>query len=702
MNQNNNYTKLQFIFLVLLRFLIGWHILYEGIAKVFNPQWSSAGFLSESQWILSGLADWITSNSGVLATVDFLNTWGLIAIGVSLLLGIFARTAAIAGAGLIFIYYLNSPPLTGIEYTLPAEGNNLVVNKTLIEAVALSLLAVFPTSKIFGFDAFWAGRYKKRRRENKMNEEMNPEKKNNLLGEEKTNAQSEGIPRRKILKALAGLPVAGILGFEILRKHNYDVNKRSSVIKELGLDSIDFPMSDYGTKKPSGELIRVGFIGFGTRAGQLSSALGFKHPDEVKTRQQNNTLAEWMQQEYLNVAITGICDVFDLHAENGLATAVNEVRPGGQDAPKLPVKRYNNYREMLNDKNIDAVIIATPDHHHARIATEAAKAGKHVYCEKSPALHEDELNELYTTIKNSDIVYQLGHQITQSIVFQQAKEIIKRNILGKITLVETTSNRNTANGAWIRNLDARGNPKPGSKETIDWEQWLGNAPYAPFSIDRFYNWTKWFDYDHGMIGQLFTHEYDAVNQLLHIGIPKSVSSSGGIYYWKDNRDMPDSLHCVFEYPQHDLTLLYSGNLASSRGRGRVFMGHDASMELSNDAIISADQNSTRYADAIKAGAIDTNAPVISFNPNVGQIDAVTSASEKYYASRGLTTTTINGRRVDVTHLHLREWLNCIRNGGTPGANIEMAFQEGITCIMAHRSYVEKRMVEWDEVTRKIV
>jgi predicted dehydrogenase len=535
-----------------------------------------------------------------------------------------------------------------------------------------------------------------------MEEKMNADKKNNRSGEEKVKGQSEGMPRRTVLKALAGLPVAGILGFEILRKHKYDTNKRSSVVKELGLDSIDFSMPDYGKQKPSGELIRLGFIGFGSRAGQLSSALGFKHPDDVKSRQQNNTLAEWLEQEYLNVAIIGICDVFDLHAENGLVTAANEIRPGGQDAPKLPVKRYRTYQEMLADKDIDAVIIATPDHHHARIATEAARAGKHVYCEKSPALHEDELNELYNTIKNSDVVYQLGHQITQSIVFQQAKEVIKRNILGKITLIETTTNRNSASGAWIRHLNANGNPKPGSEETIDWEQWLGNAPYVPFSIDRFYNWTKWFDYDHGLIGQLFTHEYDSVNQLLHIGIPKSASSSGGIYYWKDNRDMPDSLHCVFEYPQHDLTLLYSGNLASSRSRGRVFMGHDASMELGNNAIITADRNSTRYAEAIKSGAIDPGSPMISFNPEAGQIDAVTSASEKYYASRGLTTTNINGRRVDVTHLHLREWLNCIRNGGTPSANIEMAFQEGITCIMAHKAYVEKRHVVWDSRQQKII
>ena len=157
----NTYSNLQLTALVLLRFLVGWHILYEGVAKLLNPDWTSAGFLSQSKWILSGFADWVTSNSGVLAAADFLNTWGLIAIGLGLLLRLFSMVAAVAGAALVFVYYLNSPPLVGIEYTLPMEGSNLVVNKTLIEAGALCVLALFPTSKIFGLDAFWAGRNKK-------------------------------------------------------------------------------------------------------------------------------------------------------------------------------------------------------------------------------------------------------------------------------------------------------------------------------------------------------------------------------------------------------------------------------------------------------------------------------------------------------------------------------------------------------------
>lgn len=526
---------------------------------------------------------------------------------------------------------------------------------------------------------------------------MTDQNQTNNKGKETT----KKISRRSALKALAGVPVAGFLGIKVFDKLNYDKDQKLRLVRELGLHDLELPVSDFGKKENHGELIRIGIIGFGTRGTQLASSLGFLHPDVVEQRKKNNTLKDIVNQEFLNVAITGVCDVFDMHAERGMVIAKNSVHPD-KVTNNLPVKRYRTYQEMLADKDIDAVIISTPDHHHGHIAIDATRAGKHIYLEKSVAHTEEELNELYNLVKQSNITFQLGHQITQSTVFQQAKEIIRKNVLGKITLIETTSNRNTASGAWIRHLDANGNPKPGDEQSIDWKQWLGSAPNAPFSVDRFYNWTKWFDYDTGLIGQLFTHEFDAVNQLLRIGIPTTVMSSGGIYYWKDNREMPDSLHCVFEYPDKDLTLMYSGNLASSRSRGRVFMGHDASMELGNDIKITIDRNSTQFKEGIASGIIDPSAPALSFNPNAGQIDAISSASEKYFASRGLSNTKINGFNIDVTHLHLREWVNCIREQKTTSANIDMAYEEGIACIMAHKSYVEKRLVRWDKEKKKII
>jgi thiosulfate dehydrogenase [quinone] large subunit len=150
------FTKLQLTTLVVLRIVIGWHCLYEGVTKLMNPGWTSAGYLSESKWILSGFSSWIINHGGVLSAVDFLNAWGLVAIGAGLILGLLARPAAIAGTILLMVYYLCNPPLIGLTYSVPLEGSNLVVSKTLIEAVAMFVLVVFPTSKIIGLDMFLA------------------------------------------------------------------------------------------------------------------------------------------------------------------------------------------------------------------------------------------------------------------------------------------------------------------------------------------------------------------------------------------------------------------------------------------------------------------------------------------------------------------------------------------------------------------
>jgi thiosulfate dehydrogenase [quinone] large subunit len=157
MKESKIYTPMQVFVLVALRLLIGWHILYEGLSKLLIPNWSSLSFLQESKWILSGFSGWIISHPGVLSAVNFLNTWGLIAIGAGLILGLFTRTAAISGAILLFIYYLNSAPIVGLEYTLPTEGSYLVINKTLIESVALVALAVFPSGSFAGLDMLVSG-----------------------------------------------------------------------------------------------------------------------------------------------------------------------------------------------------------------------------------------------------------------------------------------------------------------------------------------------------------------------------------------------------------------------------------------------------------------------------------------------------------------------------------------------------------------
>jgi len=513
--------------------------------------------------------------------------------------------------------------------------------------------------------------------------------------------------RRNMLKALAGVPVAGALGFEILRKTKYDNthNMQKEIIRELGLEDLMDSVRQVN-EIPGGDVIRIGIVGYGMRGPQLANALGFMEKNQFNRTMEGESSAgkALMNQENLNVAIAGICDVFDLHAEKGMNTAHHDIFTGGKFASKHPVKRYRHFHDMISDPNIDAVIIAVPDHHHAQMSIDAVSAGKHVYCEKAPIHREEEIYAVYEAVNNSNVVYQTGHQIPQNAVFQQAKEIIRRGLLGKVSHVETTSNRNGEHGAWIRHKDANGKPKPGDERSIDWQQWLGSAPYAPFSIERFYGWARFFDYETGIFGQLFSHEYDAVNQLLDIGIPAAVVSTGGQYFYKDFGDLPDVLHTSFEYPNHGLTLTYSANLASSKFRPRTIYGRDASMTVGGHLTVTPDGSSEKYAGLIDRGLINPNDPMLKIlkgSTPLSAVDAVSSATSRYYESRGLTTTSIDGREWDVTHLHLKEWIDCIRNDREPSANIEKAFVEGVTLAMADISYREKCRTEWDPVARRI-
>ena len=157
---NQNYSKWQLTWLVALRVTIGWHFLYEGMVKVINPNWSSVSYLLDSsgwfeEWFLA-----IAANPETLRIADFLNIWGLIAIGAGLILGAFSQFAKWAGIILLSFYYLSHPPFIGLSYGMPMEGSYLLVNKVLIELIALVVLVVFPTSKQLGLDRFIFNRKK--------------------------------------------------------------------------------------------------------------------------------------------------------------------------------------------------------------------------------------------------------------------------------------------------------------------------------------------------------------------------------------------------------------------------------------------------------------------------------------------------------------------------------------------------------------
>jgi thiosulfate dehydrogenase (quinone) large subunit len=151
-SETRTFTRLQMIALALLRILIGWHFLYEGIAKLMKPNWSAAGFLMQARGPSAGIYRWLANSPEILSYVNLMNMWGLVLIGLGLIVGCMTRAASAAGMMLILMYYVCNPPFVGYFYSIPAEGSYLIVNKNLVEAAALLVIIVTSAGRYYGLD----------------------------------------------------------------------------------------------------------------------------------------------------------------------------------------------------------------------------------------------------------------------------------------------------------------------------------------------------------------------------------------------------------------------------------------------------------------------------------------------------------------------------------------------------------------------
>jgi predicted dehydrogenase len=537
---------------------------------------------------------------------------------------------------------------------------------------------------------------------------------NNLTGN-KEKFPDKG--RRNLLKGLVTLPVLGAVAYGLYKKRSYDKLINSNLRQAVDLSAESPILFQTKLKDP---VIRIGIIGYGIRGPQLLRAAGFAIPSELDEWKENNLknpsdhrLEDFLEQDDLNLKVTAVCDLFDFNAERAISAAANVGREGSNGKFEKTAKRFKTYKELLSSGEVDAVIIATPDHWHSAIAIEAIKNGVHVYSEKGMTRTVEEAFQLREAVKNGKVVFQLGHQGRQTEAHMKAREAFEKNIIGKVGLIEVCTNRNSPNGAWVYDIHPDGNP-----QTIDWEQFEYPCETKhSFSPERFFRWRCWWDYGTGLSGDLLTHEFDAINQIMSLGIPSSAVSSGGVYFYKDKkaghyvneiREVPDIWQVALEYPKRDLTLLYSASLASNKDRGKMIMGHDGYMELSDSLIIYADRESTSYKQKIEQKIINPEDPIYTYIPGRNNIDAIASPTEKYFASRGLLYTYRGGKRVDTTHLHIKEWIDCIRESISqnkliqPSCNIDQGFEEAISAHMATIAYRENRKVFWDNENEKVI
>lgn len=308
------------------------------------------------------------------------------------------------------------------------------------------------------------------------------------------------------------------------------------------LSSAAIAASTATTKAAASDRVNLGFIGIGMRGIDLF--------DAFKDMSDTNLLA--------------VADVYDSRLE----CVKNEHANG-----KLWTGR--DYRKILDRKDIDAVIIATPDHLHKQMVLDALDAGKDVFCEKPMTYSIDEGPILQAAVKKTDRIFQVGSQHKTSASTRKAKEIAKSGVLGKINMVRSFQHRNNAEGAWRYPI-----PPNASTKTIDWQRFLGNSPQMPFSAERFFRWRCWWDYSGGVASDLFVHNLTTIHEILGLTQPKSVAANGGIFRWNDGRTVPDLLNALFLYPEDILLDMCVGQTYSGPGdfaRGTQFIGSEATM-----------------------------------------------------------------------------------------------------------------------------
>jgi predicted dehydrogenase len=214
------------------------------------------------------------------------------------------------------------------------------------------------------------------------------------------------------------------------------------------------------------------------------------------------------------------------------------------------IQATRDYREVLARKDVDAIIIGTPDHWHSRITIDALNAGKDVYCEKPMVQKIEQGKQVIEAQQKSGRILQIGSQYASSMVYQKARDLLAAGAIGEINLVEAWLDRNTAIGAWQYSI-----PPDANEQTIDWDRYLSDlAPRRPFDAKRFFRWRNYRDYGTGVAGDLFVHLLTGTHFATGVAGPNRIYATGGLRYWKDERDVPDVMLAVMDYPGFTLTL----------------------------------------------------------------------------------------------------------------------------------------------------
>lgn len=346
-----------------------------------------------------------------------------------------------------------------------------------------------------------------------------------------------------------------------------------------------------------------------------------------------------------------------------------------------------DYREVIADKSIDAIICATPDHWHKQIVVEAMKAGKDVYCEKPLTYRSAEGLEIIATAKQTGRVVQVGSQGMSSMAQVRARQMIQEGKLGKVTMIRAAYNRNSASGAWIYPIPPDANP-----QTVNWDMFLGSAPKHPFDLARFFRWRCFHDYSGGIATDLFVHLCTTIHFLMNAKMPSKVMAMGELYRWKESRDVPDTLNAVLEYPEgFTVNLSSTFNNQSSSEASFTFLGTEGTIAVGFGDIKYWPENIGEDNRWIVESWPRKLEEAYYKDPKIQKEEMPGLA--KAHLVEGGTSWTEQGQ--DATIIHFWHFLNSIRTRKPYWEDAEAGHHAAACAHMVNQSAREGRLIQWD-------
>lgn len=398
----------------------------------------------------------------------------------------------------------------------------------------------------------------------------------------------------------------------------------------------------------------------------------------------------------IGCGIMGSGDGDTVHALPGSkVVAVADIYEGRLEASR---ERYGNgifttrdYRELLAKSNIDAVIVATPDHWHATIAIDAMKAGKDVYCQKPMVQKLSDGLAVVKAQEETGRILQVGSQGLSGIMHAKARDLIRAGTIGEVNFIQTDLDRYTALGAWQYVI-----PEDASPQTVDWDRFLGSAPKRPFEPIRLFRWRNYRDYGTGIAGDLFVHQFTSLQFVMETLGPTKVMATGGLHFWKDGRDVPDMMVALADYPKTDkhpeFHVASSVNFVAGSGgsgRGFRFVGSEGQLILDGDRSITVtkkpkdrdgrydfDPLPKRLRDKLRASARRTET----------EIDD--RSEMRFQAPPGYSTQVV----------HHTNWLKAIRSRQKPVEDAACGLRAAAPALLSNTSYFEQRACFWDPQT----